>query len=66
MARVGRITILVKEDVKDNFHRIADNFGMTESTLGAYVIGKFVYSIMGVDQPQSISDLGGEEENEED
>ncbi len=43
MARVERITIMVEEGVKEQFHQWAVNFGLTESVLGGFIIGKFIH-----------------------
>jgi hypothetical protein len=42
MARDEKVVIRLRADVKEEFQRMAEELGMTISSLGSYVIGKFV------------------------
>lgn len=42
LARDEKVIIRLREDVKKEFQRIAEEYGLTISALGAFVIGKFV------------------------
>lgn len=44
MARNVVIHIAVRDDVKENFAKIASGYGMTMSALGSYIIGQYVYN----------------------
>lgn len=44
MARNATIHVAVRKDVKEQFARIADRYGMTMSALASYIIGQYVYS----------------------
>lgn len=43
MARDGRINIMVDEVIKEKFHQMALTLGLTDSALGAHMIGQAVY-----------------------
>ena len=44
MARNATIHVAVRKDVKEQFARIADRYGMTMSALASYIIGQYVYN----------------------
>lgn len=43
MARTARVTIKLTESMRDELEQIAINLGLTISSLGAYVLGKYIY-----------------------
>ena len=42
MARVERLNVLLEPMIKDKFKEHADAMGLTESALGAFIIGQWV------------------------
>jgi hypothetical protein len=44
MARNATIHIAVRGDIKEKFSKIADDYGMTMSSLASYIIGQYVYT----------------------
>lgn len=42
MARDERVVIRIRSEVKDDFAKYAESYGMTISSLGSYVIGQWV------------------------
>lgn len=44
MARLGRLNVMLEYEVKDKFHEIAVSFGLTDSALGAYLVGQYVHA----------------------
>lgn len=42
MARDSKLVIRVTDEIKEEFERIADTYGMTISALGSYVVGRFI------------------------
>lgn len=44
MARNATIHIAVREDIRERFAKIANEYGMTMSALASYIIGQYVYN----------------------
>lgn len=42
MARENKVMIRLTDDIKNDFKQMAEDYGMTISALGSYVIGKYV------------------------
>lgn len=42
MARDSRISIKVTKEVKEEFERIAAAYGLTKSSLGAFILGQWL------------------------
>jgi antitoxin component of RelBE/YafQ-DinJ toxin-antitoxin module len=43
MAREEKIMVRIKEEVKNEFQKKANEYGLTMSALAAYIIGQWVY-----------------------
>jgi len=44
MARNATIHIAVRDDIRERFAKIANEYGMTMSALASYIIGQYVYN----------------------
>lgn len=44
MARNETIHVAVREDIKQDLKKIADDYGLTMSALASFIIGQWVYS----------------------
>lgn len=44
MARNVTIHVAVRDDIRERFARIANEYGMTMSALASYIIGQYVYN----------------------
>lgn len=42
MAREEYVKVRINADIKEEFQKLADEYGMTMSALGSFVIGSFV------------------------
>lgn len=42
MARDSKVIIRLTDEIKEEFQSLADEYGMTISALGSYVIGKYI------------------------
>jgi len=42
MARVSKLNVMLEEDVKEKFHAVAVSMGLTDSALGAFLVGNYV------------------------
>lgn len=45
MARDSKVVIRLTDEVKEEFQKLADSYGMTISALGSYVIGRHLSDI---------------------
>jgi len=43
MARNVTIHVAVRDDIREKFSKIANEYGMTMSALASYIIGQYVY-----------------------
>jgi antitoxin component of RelBE/YafQ-DinJ toxin-antitoxin module len=57
MARDEFVKVRVNADIKEEFMKLANEYGMTMSALGSYVIGSFVKQQRKIVDPL-IADLG--------
>ena len=55
MARNATIHIAVRDDIRERFAKIANEYGMTMSALASYIIGQYVYN-----HEKVVSPLGDE------
>lgn len=53
MARNATIHIAVRDDIRERFAKIANEYGMTMSALASYIIGQYVYNHEKVIDPIS-------------
>lgn len=51
MARQERITVMLEGSVKERFHFYASAMGLTDSALGAFLLGNYVYQQDSVTKP---------------
>jgi len=51
MAREAKVVIRLVEEKKDEFQELADQLGMSMSSLGSFVIGQWIYQQKQVVKP---------------
>lgn len=42
MARADRVIVMLESDIKEKFRNYAIRMGLTESALGAYILGQWI------------------------
>lgn len=43
MARDAKLSVMLKQEIKEDMKRYADGMGMTESALASYIIGNWIF-----------------------